>query len=137
MSDLPADFVTAFARRVAERDQPRPLSQEPAAVQARLDAWLLQTHGIRNGRSRLRYTLALLALMLHENLHTSALGLAAGLRATAGRSSARLAGRLRQRGFTTWESRGQYRYHRLTRPTEDALLLLAAGKQNDASLNEE
>ncbi len=127
MSDLPADFVAAYAQRIAERDVPPPLSQEPAAVQARLDAWLLAQHRVRNIRGRRRQVLGLLALMQHPELETAALAAATGLPLLSARSAARLAVQLNAEGLTTWEYRGSYRYHRLTRATEDALLLLVAG----------
>lgn len=137
MANLPDDFVATFARRVAERDQPRPVSQEPAAVQARLEAWLLTQHKVRNSRARRRQTQALLALMLHSELDTGALAAATGLPVLSARSAARLAVQLNGLGLTTWEFRGVFRYHRLSRATEDALLLLAAGPQARVSASEQ
>ncbi|GAB3577941.1 hypothetical protein [Hymenobacter daeguensis] len=124
MSD---DLSVAFARRVFERDNPPPpppLSQEPAAVQARIEAWLLTTHGVRNKRGRLRQGLMLLALMRHAERHTAQLAEAAGLPA---RAAARVAVRLGEFGLLAWEYRGLYRYWHLTRAAEDALLLVVAG----------
>ena len=118
---------TAFARRVAERDNPPPpppLSQEPAAVQARIEAWLLSTHHVRDKRGRLRQALMLLALMQHPERYTGALAEAAGLPA---RAAARVAVRLSEFGLITWEYRSYYRYWRLTRAAEDALLLVVVG----------
>jgi hypothetical protein len=117
----------AFARRIAERDNPPPpppLSQEPAAVQARVEAWLLATHGMRNKRGRLRQRLMLLALMQHLERHTAQLAEAVGLPA---RAAARVAVRLSEFGLITWEYRSLYRYWRLTRTAEDALLLVVQG----------
>ncbi|MDO7876270.1 hypothetical protein Q5H93_16110 [Hymenobacter sp. ASUV-10] len=129
MASLPPDLAAAFAQRVAERDNPPPaaVSQEPAAIQARLEQWLLMVHQVRNVRARRRQTQALLALMQHPELETLALGRASGPPALADRSAARLAVQLQSLGFTAWEYRGLYRYHRLTRATEDALLLVVAG----------
>lgn len=124
MSD---NLSTAFARRIAERDNPPPpppLSQEPAAVQARIEAWLLATHQVRNKRGRLRQGLMLLALMQHPERHTAQLAEAAGLPA---RAAARVAVRLGEFGLITSENRGLYRYWRLTRAAEDALLRVVAG----------
>ena len=118
---------TAFARRIAERDNPPPpppLSQEPAAVQARIEAWLLATHHVRNKRGRLRQGLMLLALMQYPERHTAQLAEAAGLPA---RAAARVAVRLGELGLITPENRGLYRYWRLTHAAEDALLLVVVG----------
>ena len=123
----PESIPTAFARRIAERDNPPPpppLSQEPAAVQARIEAWLLATHQVRNKRGRLRQGLMLLALMRHPERHTAQLAEAAGL---PNRAAARVAVRLGEFGLLAWENRGLYRYWRLTRAAEDALLLVVAG----------
>lgn len=118
---------TAFARRVAERDNPPPpppLSQEAAAVQARIENWLLSTHKVRDKRGRLRQGLMLLALMQHPERTTAELAEAAGLPA---RAAARVAVRLGEFDVTTWEHRSLYRYWRLTRAAEDALLLVVMG----------
>jgi hypothetical protein len=129
MDSLPPDLAAAFAQRVAERDNPPPVvfSQEPAAIRARLEQWLLTAHQVRNVRARRRQTQALLALMQHPELDTLALGRASGPPALADRSAARLAVQLHRLGLTTWTYRGLYRYHRLTPATEDALLLVVQG----------
>jgi hypothetical protein len=129
MASIPSDLAAAFAQRVAERDNPPPtvVSQEPAAIQARLEQWLLTVHGVRNVRARRRQTQALLALMQHPELETLALGRASGPPTLADRSAARLAVQLHSLGLTAWEYRGLYRYHRLTRAAEDALLLVVQG----------
>ena len=124
---MPENLPTAFARRVAERDNPPPpppLSQEPAAVQARIEDWLLKTYKVRDKRGRLRQSLMLLALMQHAERTTGELAEAAGLPA---RAAARVAVRLGEFGLLTWEYRSLYRYWCLTRATEDALLLVVAG----------
>ena len=124
---MPENLTTAFARRVFERDNPPPplpLSQEPAAVQARIEAWLLAQHGMRDRRGRLRQGLMLLALMQHPERTTAELAAAAGLPA---RAANRVAVRLGALGLTTWEYRSLYRYWHLTRATEDALLLVVRG----------
>lgn len=120
-------LATAFARRVAERDNPPPpppLSMEPAAVQARIEDWLLTIHKIRDSRGRLRLSRMLLALMRAPERTTGQLAEAAGLK---DRNAARFAVRLGELGIGTWEYRGLYRYWRLTRTAEDALLLVVAG----------
>ncbi|GAA4052158.1 hypothetical protein GCM10022409_43820 [Hymenobacter glaciei] len=117
----------AFARRLAERDNPPPpppLSQEPAAVQARVAAWLLATHNVRDQRARLRQSRMLLALIQHPERTTAALAEAAALGV---RGAARTAGHLHARRLVDWEERGLCRYWRLTRPAEDALLLVVVG----------
>ena len=124
----PATTLAAdFARRLAERDNPPPappLSQEPAAIQARLEAWLKNQQGVRDSRSQFRLSQMLLALMQHPERTTAQLAVAAGL---PERAAARQAVHLNTLGLTTWEYRSLYRYHRLTRATEDALLLVVAG----------
>jgi hypothetical protein len=120
-------LADAFARRVAERDNPPPpppLSQEPAAVQARIEAWLRTTYHLRDGRSSLRMGRMLLALMQHPERHTMQLAEAAGL---PGRAALRVAVRLGEFALATVEERGLYRYWRLTRAAEDALLLVVLG----------
>ena len=117
----------SFARRVAERDNPPPPpppSMEPAAVQARIEKWLLQTYKVRDKRGRLRQSRMLLALMQHPERTTGELAEAAGLPA---RAAARVAVRLGEFGLTTWEYRSLYRYWRLERAAEDALLLVVVG----------
>ena len=126
----PAETLAdAFARRVAERDNPPPPlppSQEPAAVQARIEAWLRTTYHLRDGRSWLRMGRMVLALMQHPERHTRQLAEAAGL---PGRAALQVAGRLRALQLVAWEDRGLYRYWRLTPATEDALLRVVAGPQ--------
>ena len=117
----------AFARRLAERDNPPPpppLSQEPAAVQARVRMWLRDAHHVRDRRARLRQALMLLALMEHPERTTPELSAAAGLGV---RAAARTAGHLQTQALVAWEERGRYRYWRLTRAAEDGLLLVVAG----------
>ena len=124
---MPESLPAAFARRLAERDNPPPpppLSQEPAAVQARIESWLLSTYKVRDKRGRLRQSLMLLALMQHPERTTAGLAAAAGLPA---RAAARVAVRLGELDVTTWEYRSRYRYWRLTRAAEDALLLVVVG----------
>ncbi len=127
MPDNPENLAEAFARRVATRDTPPPpppLSQEPAAVQARIGQWLHTAHGVRDPRGQLRATRMLLALMQHPERTTAELAAAAGLPV---RSAARAAVRLNALGLTTWEYRSLYRYHRLSRAAEDALVAVVAG----------
>ena len=127
MPDVPPNLTEAFARRLAERDNPPPApppSQEPAAVQARLHAWLRTRHGVRDARGQLRQGRMLLALMQRPECTTAELAAAAGL---PDRAAARVAVRLADLGLTSYEYRSRYRYHRLTRATEDALLAVLAG----------
>ncbi|WP_046244732.1 helix-turn-helix domain-containing protein [Hymenobacter terrenus] len=127
MSDTPDNLATAFARRIAERDNPPPpppLSPEPAAVQARIEAWLGRTYPLRDARSRLRMGRMLLALVQHPEQTTSELGAAAGL---PNRAAARVIARLSELGLTTWEHRSYWRYWRLTPTAEDALLAVVVG----------
>lgn len=127
MTDLPPDSLAArFARRVAERDNPPPvvLSHEPAAVEARLQAWLLGTHQLRDPRARLRLGKMLLALMEAPECSSAQLGAAAGQQQ---RAAARHLAHLYQLGLTDWEYRGLVRYHRLLPAAEDALLRVVAG----------
>jgi hypothetical protein len=124
---MPETLPAAFARRVAERDNPPPpppLSQEPAAVQARLENWLLKTYKVRDKRGRLRQSLMLLALMQHPERTTAELAEASGLPA---RAAARVAVRLGEFDLLTWEYRSLWRYWHLTRAAEDALLLVVVG----------
>ena len=124
---MPENFPAAFARRVAERDHPPPpppLSPEPAAVQARIEAWLLATHKVRDKRGRLRQSRMLLALMHHPERTTGELAEAAGL---PDRAAARVAVRLGEFGLISWQYRSLWRYWRLTRAAEDALLFVVLG----------
>ena len=126
-SEAPATLGAAFAQRLAARDNPPPpppLSQEPAAVQARLEAWLATRHAVRDVRSRGRLARMLLALMQAPECRPADLRHAAGLtERAAGRSSQRL----QQLGLAVCQQRSYYRYWRLTRAAEDALLLVVAG----------
>ena len=127
MPDPSETLPAAFARRVAERDNPPPpppLSMEPAAVQARIEAWLRTTYHLRDVRSYRRMGRMVAALMQHPERTTAALAEAAGLPA---RAAARVAVRLGEFDVTTWEYRSLYRYWRLTRAAEDALLLVVVG----------
>jgi hypothetical protein len=127
MSDLPPDSLAArFAQRIAERDNPPPvvLSHEPAAVEARVRAWLLATHHVGDVRGQLRLARMLLALMEHPERDTTQLAEAAGLGAGM---AARAAVRLYRQGLTDCYYRGRTRYHCLLPATEDALLLVVAG----------
>ena len=117
----------AFARRLAERDNPPPpppLSQEPAAVQARVEAWLRDAHDLRDRRARQRQSRMLLALMEHPERTTADLAAAAEL---GMRGAVLVAGHLHARQLVAWEERGLYRYWRLTRAAEDALLRVVLG----------
>ena len=97
-------------------------------MQARIEAWLLATHRVRNKRGRLRQGRMLLALMQYPERHTAQLAEAAGL---PNRAAARVAVRLGEFGLLTWGNRGLYRYWRLTHAAEDALLLVVAGPPAD------
>ncbi len=129
MPDLLADFADTFAHRVAERDNPPPvvISQEPAAIQARLEQWLHTTYAVRNASGRRRQALALLALMQSPELETIALGQASGPPAVSDRQAGRLAAQLLALGLTIADYRGLYRYHRLSRAAEDELLAVVRG----------
>ena len=130
MPNLPGDLATAFARRIAERDNPPPPpppSQEPAAVLARVEAWVTARPGGTNSRGQRRQARALLALMQHPELETGDLGRRSREPALGARAAARLAVRLCERGLTELEYRGRYRFSRLTRATEDALLAVVLG----------
>ena len=129
---MPDTLPAAFARRVAERDNPPPpppLSQEPAAVQARIENWLLSTYKVRDKRGRLRQSLMLLALMQHPERTTAELAAAAGLPV---RAAARVAVRLCEFGLLTWEYRSLWRYWRLSRTAEDGLLVVVVGPAGGA-----
>lgn len=124
---MPESLTDIFARRLAERDNPPPPpppSQEPAAVQARVRTWLRDAHDVRDRRTRQRQSLMLLALVQQPECATAALAEAAGL---GMRGAGRVVGQLHAQGLAEWEERGVYRYHRLTRAAEDALLLVVAG----------
>ena len=125
-TDPVADTLAArFAQRLIERDAPPPPpSQEPAAVLARIQAWLLPPQGVRDARTHHRMARMLVALMEHPELDTTQLQIAAGLEWRAG---SRMAQELFTRGLTLRERRGRFFYHRLTRTAEDALLLVVAG----------
>ena len=125
-TDPVADTLAArFAQRLIERDAPPPPpSQEPAAVLARIQAWLLPPQGVRDARTHHRMARMLVALMEHPELDTTQLQIAAGLEWRAG---SRMAQELFTRGLTLRERRGRFFYHRLTRVAEDALLLVVAG----------
>ena len=123
------DLAARFARRMAERDNPPPpppLSQEPAAVQARIEAWLQAAHAVGDPRGRLRLGRMLRGLMRHPELVTAQLAELAGL---TGRAGGRTVARLGTLGLADAQYRGLYRYWRLTRAAEDALLLVVAGPQ--------
>ena len=127
MSELTEPLTAAFARRLAERDNPPPpppLDPAPDAVQARIEAWLRRTYHQRDGRSALRMGRMLLALVQHPTRTTADLATAAGLPT---RSAARVAIHLHELGLTTWTERSIWRDHRLTPATEDALLLVVVG----------
>ena len=127
MSEPTEPLTNAFARRLAERDNPPPpppLDPDPAAVQARIEAWLRRTYHLRDGRSVLRMGRMLLALVQHPTHTTAELATAAGLPIRAG---ARVAVHLTELGLTTWAPRSIWRDYRLTPATEDALLLVVVG----------
>ena len=130
---MPDSLPTAFARRIAERDNPPPpppLSQEPAAVQARIEEWLLKDYHVRDKRGRLRQSRMLMALMQHPERTTGELAEAAGLPA---RAAARVAVRLGEFDLLGWEYRSLYRYWCLTRAAEDALLGVVLGPPRPAA----
>ena len=130
MLNLPDDLASTFARRIAERDNPPPpppLSQEPAAVLARVEAWVAQQPGDAHHRGTHRQARALLALMQHPELETGDLGRLSREPPLGPRAAARLVVRLGERGFTEAEYHGLYRFSRLTRATEDALLAVVLG----------
>lgn len=127
MPDVSENMAAALTRRVAERDNPPPalpLSQEPAAVLARIGAWLRAAHGVRDPRGQRCLGQMLGALMQRPERTTAELAAAGGI---GERAAARVAERLAGLGLTTWEYRGRPRYHRLTRAAEDALLPVVAG----------
>jgi hypothetical protein len=121
----PDTLGTRFAQRLIERDAPPPPpSQEPAAVLARIQTWLLPPQGVRDDRTHHRMARMLVALMEHSELSTEQLQAVAGLEWRAG---SRMALELFTRGLTLRERRGRFFYHRLTRGAEDALLVVVAG----------
>ncbi|MDB5270977.1 MAG: hypothetical protein JWP58_4017 [Hymenobacter sp.] len=121
----PATLAARFAQRLTVRDAPPPPpSQEPAAILARIQAWLIPPQGVRDARTHGRMARMLVALMEHPELTTEQLQAAAGL---GWRAGCRMALELLRRGLTERERRGRFFYHRLTRAAEDALLLVAAG----------
>jgi hypothetical protein len=128
VSDAPSDTLAArFAQRLTMRDAPPPPpSQEPAAVLARIQQWLIPAEGVRDARTHGRLARMLVALMEHPELDTYQLQAAAGL---SWRAGTRMSVELLTRGLTVRERRGRFFYHRLTRAAEDALLLLVAGPQ--------
>lgn len=130
-----ADSLAArFAQRLLERDAPPPPpSQEPEAVLDRIQAWLLPPGGARDTRTHRRQARMLVALMQHPERSTEQLQLAAGL---GWRAGTRMALALFERGLTHRERRGHYFYHRLTRATEDALLVVVAGPGEPAAINQ-
>lgn len=128
----PDTLAARFAQRLTVRDAPPPpFSQEPAAVLARIQAWLIPPQGVRDARTQLRMARMLVALMEQPERSTEQLQLAAGLEWRAG---CRMALALHQRGLTVRERRGRFFYHRLTRAAEDALLVVVAGVQGAADV---
>lgn len=122
------DLATQFAQRLAARDNPPPPprpSQEPAAIAARVQAWLRTAQRVRHPNSQQHLALMLLALMQSPELTTQQLAEAAGQaeRGTAARNVVAL----NSRGLLDSHYRGRVRYHRLSRAAEDALLLVVAG----------
>ena len=124
----PADSLAArFAQRLIERDAPPPPpSQEPAAVLARIQTWLLPPGPGHDARIHLRLARMLVALMEHPERSTEQLQVAANL---GWRAGSRMSRELFTRGLTVRERRGRFYYHRLTRTAEDALLGVVAGPQ--------
>ena len=126
-ADAPDDLAARFARRMAERDNPPPpppLSQEPAAVQARIEDWLRTAHAVRDPRGRLRLGRMLRGLMQHPELDTAELARLAGL---TGRAGGRTVVRLGTLGLADARYRSYWRYWHLTHAAEDALLAVVVG----------
>ena len=122
----PDTLAARFAQRLVARDAPPPPpSQEPAAVLARVQAWLTPPEGVRDARTLVRLARMLVALMEQPELDTYQLQIAAGL---SWRAGTRMSVELLDRGLTVRERRGRFFYHRLTRTAEDALLVVVAGK---------
>ncbi|WP_210521721.1 hypothetical protein [Hymenobacter terricola] len=130
ISAAPDTLATRFAQRLTERDAPPPPpSQEPAAVLARVQAWLTPPEGMRDARTLVRLARMLVALMEQPELDTYQLQAAAGL---SWRAGTRMSVELLDRGLTVRERRGRFFYHRLTRAAEDALLVVVAGTKAGA-----
>lgn len=122
-----------LARRIELRDNPPPpppLSQEPAAVHARIAAWLRATHGHRDQRTSAVQAHFLLHLSEQPTLTTQEL---LKLLGQGERATARMAHTLGDYGLATYTARAGKRYHRLTRAAEDALLLLVLGPPRPAA----
>ncbi|MGY3090971.1 hypothetical protein ACVWYF_004035 [Hymenobacter sp. UYAg731] len=118
-------LAARFAQRLVVRDAPPPPpSQEPAAILARIQAWLIPPQGVRDARTHGRMARMLVALMEHPELSTEQLQAAASL---GWRAGSRMAQELFARGLTLRERRGRFFYHRLTRTAEDALLVVVGG----------
>ena len=129
-SPAPDTLAARFTRRIEARDAPPPpLSQEPAAVLARIQAWLKTVPGTGGEKARLHLARALVGLMEYPELGTGELAAAAGLEwRSASRIGLGLAGQgLAGQGLGERLRRGRHFFHRLNRATEDALLLVVAG----------
>ena len=123
LQGLAADFASRVARRDIA-DPPPPPGQTPEAVAARVDAWLLARHRVRDQRARHALAAMLLLLVRQPDASTGALQAAAGL---GPRSGARSTLRLGALGLTEWFYRARTRCHRLTRAGEDMLLPVVTG----------
>ena len=123
LQGLAADFVARVTRRDFV-DPPLPPSQTPEAIAARVNAWLLARHRLRDQRTRHALGAMLLVLMRQSEASTAALQAAADL---GPRSGARSTLRLAALGLTEWFYRARTRCHRLTRAGEDALLPVVTG----------
>ena len=121
----PDTLAARFTRRLEARDAPPPpLSQEPAAVVARIQAWLKTVPGTGGEKARGHLARALVGLMEYPELGTGELAAAAGLE---WRSASRIGLGLAGQGLGERVRRGRHFFHRLNRATEDALLLVVAG----------
>jgi hypothetical protein len=121
----PDSLAARFTQRLIERDAPPPPpSQEPAAVLARVDAWLLTAHRVPGWRLRRRLARIVVGLMETPEFDTSALTAAAGV---GWRAASRMGLQLLTLGIIVREQRGRHFYHRLSRAAEDALLLVVTG----------